>query len=309
MIVAHLLRLEATVARGHGTRTAGGDLADDSRRVAPALLDLVGIGADDLNVHARIDPSQDMDAVYARLGKAIPLLIGTLQTDGPCDTSVLAATVLAVVRPLRWALAMSHATFAVDGGLAVRFADRLWERRAAGPVRIARTVLDALSLVVCTTLWLMMMPVARVSGLLYGAADRLSDRTAPEDGAGRIRAGPSTDDVAALRSALDAGTITRLDRARSAMADHVALAPADADAARRIEAHLGDLCHRFARADLAGPLEEGTAARVAEAVSALSESMEAMARSTSRKAAQDLDTEIRFVLSAHGRPPVDALSA
>lgn len=99
----------------------------------------------------------------------------------------------------------------------------------------------------------------------------------------------------------DPALLADLDRARGLTRIHLATVPEDADEVKRVEKHLSELCARFVATVQSGTgLSQHLHDGMVLAVRALIATMESIASRSALQAAQDLETEIRFVVGAHG---------
>jgi hypothetical protein len=291
MIGAALLHLQST--------DSASALSSSAARVAPRLLALCGLDRDDLESVAPIEWDQDPADRRAALDEALPVLISTLYSPTPCSAHDLRRVVLGVVRPLRAELLDAHRRAWYDDQIALAFADRLWEDRPAGPAaRAARTASYGVTLLVALLCAAVALPL-----ILAGMTDRPRLRVAGNRrNAVPAVDGPDTEDgLQSLMAALgDAALLADMGRARSDLRRHVERIPGDRDDARRLEGHLDDFARRVDAAQKAGSMTATLRRESMNALGALIRSMDAVSSRDSMQAAQDLETEIRFIVSAHG---------
>jgi len=298
MIGAALLHLQAT--------SSASALTNSATWAAPLLLGLCGLDRDDLGSVAPIEWDEDPADRRTALDEALPILITTLYSPAPCSVHDLRLQVLDVVRPLRGELLDAHRRAWYDDQIALAFADRVWEDRPTGPIARAASIASyGVTLLIALLCAVVALPL-----ILAGMTDRprLRDAGNRRDARSAIGAPDTEDGIPPLMAAIgDAALLADLGRARSDLRRHVERSPGNGDAAERLEKHLADFTRRVDAAQKAGSMSPTLRRESAAALQALIRSMDAVSSRDSRQAAQDLETGIRFIASAHGTTD-DALS-
>jgi len=291
MIGAALLHLQAT--------SSASALTNSATWAAPLLLDLCGLDRDDLGSVAPIEWDEDPADRRTALDEALPILISTLYSPAPCSVHDLRRQVLNVVRPLRGELLDAHRRSWYDDQIALAFADRLWEDRPTGAVAKAASIASyGITLLIALLCAVVALPL-----ILAGMTDRprLRDAGNRRDARPAIGAADAEDGIPPLMAALgDAALLADLGRARSDLRRHVERSPGDRDDAERLEGHLADFSRRVDAAQKAGSMSPTLRRESAAALGTLIRSMDAVSSRDSRQAAEDLETGIRFIASAHG---------
>ena len=272
------------------------ELLENAEIAAPYLLALCDMTRDDLETVAPIDWNANPQVRHKELAEALPVLTTALYAGTPCPSDTLRRLVLDVVRPLRWAMVDACRRPWYGDDVALAFADRRWAPRPSGIIpAFARFSADFLTLVITLIMTLMTLPFMLARSTKDSAlpdADDIPVRTLPR-GEGMVLA----DALAALRGMAAA---TDLQRARTSLKRHVVANPHDRDEAERVERHLAQFAEQIASADRGDVLTDQLRSEAGKALRTLIRTMDGISSRSSLQAAQDLETGIRFIVSAHG---------
>lgn len=283
--VATLLHLHAAVGKSMAYRANVVAFVESARLGAPCLLRLMNYAQHERQIIQPLCDNLTMaqQADLARL--ALADLLAVLQNEAPQNTPRFRMQVKAAIHPLRHMLAMAmsgpYMRFFMTEDMAVRLAARIWlGKRDSLPVSFARATMALIA-----------------PSMGAGGRSRLpTPRKAPAD-TGMVRTvGQATGGLDATEAAL----LAALEQTKLRMHETPPRDKGDADAAKRVEAHLHDLIMQIdAGGRATGPLAGEDRIAVFAALSAIHRSMKDIVERRCARTIDDLRTQVRFTLMAH----------